>query len=348
MPEILKQPVIDRSAWKGSDLKADQSWLQTWSGAELDEIDQALRAVQRDGRPWYEIRQNEFKLPLTGGRLGKIAEDLENGLGFTVLRGLPVENYTLEEIRTIYWGLGSYLGDGVAQNAKGHLIADVKDLDIDFNHPNGRGYVSRSELTPHCDPTDVVGLLCYQKPLSGGLSTIASSMAIFNRMLEEHPEYLDLVFRGYRYNLRSEGATGAINEMTFNKIPIFSYFDNRLSCRFNGNMIRTAQKVGGETLSAEENKVLDYIEQTALSAEFRFDMTLEIGDIQLLCNHSMLHTRSEFVDGEDAAQKRHLMRLWLYSHNRRKLEPAFADRYNTGPRGGCAVTVAPEMREYAA
>ncbi len=344
---VLKEPVTDPCVWKAADYRDNDSWIKIWTAAELKEIDRALRSVQSERRPWHEVDENNFKLPLTGLYLKQVADELENGRGFILLRGLPVESYSLEEVRTIYWGLGSYLGKGVAQNNKGHLIASVRDMGANYDDPNSRGYVSRNRLTPHCDPTDVVGLLCYRKPLSGGISTIASSMAIYNRLLEEHPEYLDIVFRGYRYNLRGEGATGKIDEVTFNKIPIFSYFDNRLSCRFNGNMIKTAPELCGEYLSPEELEVIDYIEQTALSPEFRLDMTLELGDIQLLCNHSTVHTRSEFVDGEDEDHKRHLMRLWLYLHQRRKLEPVFADRYNTGPRGGCAITVLAEQREYA-
>ena len=347
MSDILRKPVADRSAWKGGDFKHDFSWIEIWSDAELDEIERALRSVQQEGRPWYEIDRKCFNLPTVGPHLERVADELENGRGFVLLRGLPIERYTLEEVRTLYWALGSYLGEGVAQNNKGHVIASVKDLGIDYNNPKARGYVSRNQLTPHCDPTDVVGLLCYQKPLSGGVSTIASSMAIFNHLLEEHPEYLDVVFRGYRYNLRGEGAMGMIDEVTKNKIPIFSYFNNRLSCRFNGNMIRTAPELSGEDLTPEELEVIDYIEQTALSPEFHLDMALERGDIQFLSNHSIVHTRSEFVDGDDDAHKRHLLRLWLYLHHRRKLEPKFADRYNTGPRGGCAITVPPDRREYA-
>ncbi|MEQ8195607.1 MAG: TauD/TfdA family dioxygenase, partial [Rhodospirillales bacterium] len=276
------------------------------------------------------------------------AEELEHGRGFVLLRGLPIERYSLEDARTIYWGLGSYIGTGVSQNYKGHVIASVKDMGRDYNDPNARGYVSRHQLAPHCDPTDVVSLLCYRKPLSGGISSIASSMAIYNRILAEHPEYLEALYRGYYYFLRGEGATGKPDEVTHNRIPVFSYFDHRLSCRYNGNMIRTAQTISGEKIPPDVVEILDYFEDLAASPEFRLDMTLELGDMQFLCNHAIIHTRSEFVDGEDEDHKRHLLRLWLNAHGGRRLEPAFADRYNTGPRGGCAITLPPQERQYAA
>jgi hypothetical protein len=345
--KILKEPVTLCSAWRAADFKDDQSWIETWTKPELDDLDRALNNVRASDTPWYHVNRQQFELPVANARLARIADELENGRGFVLLRGFPIEKYSLEDARTIYWGIGSHLGSGVAQNNKGHLIASVKDQGIDYNIPNARGYVSRNSLTPHCDPTDVVGLLCYRKPLSGGVSTIASSMAIFNKLLEERPEVLPYIFQGYRYNLRGEGATGKIDEVTNHKIPIYSYYDNRLSCRFNGNMIKTAQDVSGKVLSDDELSVINYIEQLALSEEFRLDMTLEPGDMQFLSNHSILHTRSEFVDGEKEDEKRHLLRLWLNLHESRDLEPEFADRYNTGPRGGCAIMVPPEQREYA-
>ena len=31
----------------------------------------------------------------------------EGGLGFVLLRGIPVSRYTPEELRNLYWGLGA-------------------------------------------------------------------------------------------------------------------------------------------------------------------------------------------------------------------------------------------------
>jgi len=41
------------------------------------------------------------------------------------------------------------------------------------------------------------------------------------------------------------------------------------------------------------------------------DMDLQLGDIQLLSNHTILHARTEYEDYEDPGQHRHLLRLWL-------------------------------------
>jgi hypothetical protein len=63
-------------------------------------------------------------------------------------------------------------------------------------------------------------------------------------------------------------------------------------------------------------------------------MTFEQGDIQILSNHGILHSRKGFEDFPEPERKRDLLRLWLNLRNGRKLAPEFADRLNTGPRGG--------------
>src|SRR3546814_8040979 len=72
---------------------------------------------------------------------------------------------------------------------------------------------------------------------SGGASWITSSIALYHDILENHPEYLEPLYAGYHYDLRGEGATGAPDEVTRNAVPVFSWHEGRLSCRFNSKMI---------------------------------------------------------------------------------------------------------------
>src|SRR3546814_8525712 len=91
-----------------------------------------------------------------------------------MLRGLPVEDYDVESLYTIYWGLGVHLGTPMSQNAKGELIAEVTDRGKDYEQNNVRGYTTRAALVPHCDSTDAVTLLCVHPSKSGGASWITS------------------------------------------------------------------------------------------------------------------------------------------------------------------------------
>ncbi len=44
-------------------------------------------------------------------------------------------------------------------------------------------------------------------------------------------------------------------------------------------------------------------------------MEFEPGDIQLISNAKILHSREAYEDHDDPALRRHLLRLWLTAHD---------------------------------
>lgn len=74
------------------------------------------------------------------------------------------------------------------------------------------------------------------------------------------------------------------------------------------------------------------------SDEYCFSMELERGDLQLLNNFVIWHSRTAFEDFDHPDQKRHLMRLWMSTPNSPELPPQFEEFFgDTRPgsvRGG--------------
>ena len=70
---------------------------------------------------------------------------------------------------------------------------------------------------------------------------------------------------------------------------------------------------GARAPTAAQEAALNAFEAAAESDEFRFDMMLEAGDVQLVHNHTIVHSRSAFYDppGAPLSRRRHLLRLWL-------------------------------------
>ena len=91
------------------------------------------------------------------------------------------------------------------------------------------------------------------------------------------------------------------------------------------------------SVSEAEVEALDYLTEVASQPEFSFEMTLQAGDIQIVNNHAVLHSRSGYIDSVDPAERRKLFRLWLNPYLQRPLQADFADRYNTGPNAGVAI-----------
>lgn len=336
MRETSREPVADRSVWRGTDFAGDDSWIHVLTAAERAELLDAVDHVQAERLACYSFGKDDFPLPMMDDTIAAILEELENGRGFVMLRGIPVERLSDEERYLLYWGLGVHLGTPLTQNRKGERIVEIADRGVQYG-AQVRGYTTNARLMPHSDAADLVALLCVRPARSGGASTIASGMTIHNEILARHADYIEVLYRGFRHNMRGEGATGDANEVTRNVIPVFSRYAAKLSCHFNRRLIEQGAEKLGHPLSELEQAAVDEVNALALSPEIRFDMEFLAGDVQLLNNHVVLHARRDFQDDPDPRRKRRLLRLWTNVPNGRPLAPEYADRTNNGPRGGMPV-----------
>lgn len=50
-----------------------------------------------------DLTQHDFPLPTLGPRLVEIHEEVVHGRGFQLIKGLPVQRYSPQEVMTIYW-----------------------------------------------------------------------------------------------------------------------------------------------------------------------------------------------------------------------------------------------------
>ena len=272
--------------------------------------------------------------------LGDQLEILERGRGFILLRGLPVDRYDLEDLTNIYWGIGTYLGEGIYQNAKGDLVGHVTDHGNKFEGDdpykyNIRAYTTTVSIPPHTDSCDLVGLLCVRPAQTGGESAVVSSTALYNEFLETRPDLLEPLYEGFYLDLVGKGTQE--KELTHHPIPVFSYFGGKLSCRYNKGQIEHGAQKMGDGLTARQQDAVDYFRELSMRPDLRLEMEFRKGDIQILNNRTTLHSRTAFTDHFDLDQRRLLLRLWLNSFTPRPMHPAFANQLNTGARGAVSV-----------
>ncbi|MBT6276526.1 MAG: TauD/TfdA family dioxygenase [Chromatiales bacterium] len=317
MGTILTDKLTGAMAWRGADIVADRNWMHSLTDMEIGALDDALCAVRARGLAFPHFTKDDFPLPRLGGLLDDLTSELEDGRGFTLLRGLPVDRYSEEEVKTIYYGMGLHLGVPVSQNLTGDLIGQVMNVG-DLKDPQTRVYETNAYLPYHCDPSDVVGLLCLRKARSGGVSSLVSVAALYNRMVEVCPHYLGLFYRPMYY--------AHLGEELPTLTPLFSYHAGKLSCRYLRQYIELAHDVMGTSLSKVENEAFDFFDAIAADPELRLDMLLEPGDIQFANNYMILHSRTAFDDHEEQSRRRKMLRLWLKMPNARTLAPDFPGR----------------------
>lgn len=135
-----------------------------------------MAAIQQRGMQIIDVHQQDFPLPELGTTLADVQKEVVNGRGFALIKGLPVERYSSETVAMAYWGIGTYFGQTVSQNAKRHLLGHVKDIRHDPHNPLHRVYATNYHQPFHTDSCDIVGPLCVRPAKSGGLSSIVSSV----------------------------------------------------------------------------------------------------------------------------------------------------------------------------
>ncbi|MGE7767055.1 TauD/TfdA family dioxygenase [Peribacillus sp. NPDC096540] len=321
MTSIINEKIQGPSAWKGMDLAKDDSWIDHLSEKTIAELEKAVIHVQQKGLKAPNFTKEDFLIPNLTDEVAYFVDKLENGKGFLLIRGLPMDKYTDEEASIIYWGLGLHMGKPITQDANGTLLGHIKNQGLDFkDNKKVRGYQTNVHLDYHTDLADVVGLLCLRKAKSGGLSSIASAIAVYNEILEKHPEYLETLYRPFNHDLRGEEAPGQSPIFTS---PIFSYYDGKLSCRYLRQYVESAQSKTGISLTKEEIEVFNYIDSLTHDTNMHIDMMMEPGDMQFVNNYTIFHSRTTFEDYEEDECKRHLLRLWLNMSNGRKIAPDF-------------------------
>jgi hypothetical protein len=330
----LRPLVTGPSAWIGTDLaRRPDEWTYRLSPNEIAEIETATARVL--GRDIATIARVDFLLPALGPILDRLRDDVLNGRGFVLLRGLPVEGRTIEESATAYWGIGTYFGNARSQNAKGHVLGHVRDLGLSSRDPNVRIYQTTERQNFHTDSCDIVSLLCLKTAKSGGLSSLTSSMSVYNAMAQRHPDLVWRLFQPMPTDRRGEVPEG---RRPWFETPIYNDHLGFLSAIYAPHYVRSSQRFpDAPRLRAEDIAALNCFDALAEDAELRLDMEFQPGDMQFVHNHTVLHDRTAFEDWPEPERKRHLLRLWLAAPGARPLPAAYAERYGgleIGNRGG--------------
>ena len=109
--------------------------------------------------------------PTLDDLLADIRDELENGCGIMKLKGFPVDNHCEDDLRRMYWGLGTHLGTPVFQNRSGELMRAIRDEGAHVGRTYGQTKDAKGStflssyartltnggLRFHTDRTDVVG-----------------------------------------------------------------------------------------------------------------------------------------------------------------------------------------------
>ena len=329
-----------QTGWIAKDLQETSKWIQYFTAAELADADRAITAAKQAGRGLGDLTQENFPLPALRPAFDRVLSELEDGLGFFVLRGLPAGKYTKEDMRLLYWGMGLHLGTAVTQSNRGDMLGDVRNFGVDTYSKKGRGYMSNQHLEFHGDTCDVVCLMVLRVAKSGGLSRFCSSIAIHDEIARTRPDLLDVLYQPFPMSWKGQEAPG---EPGWYLQPVFSKEQGKTSSRFIpqhviGYSVEAELFPQAPALQPKQREAIERVQSLANDPKFYGEMMFEPGDMQFMNNHVMYHSRTEFEDHEEADRRRHLIRLWLSVPNSRPLNDSmnaiYHDRRPGAVRGG--------------
>lgn len=305
--------VRDKSAWMGRDFRNDDTWIATLTKSQVAELSEAAGKCIAHGLAVTAVKRADFQLKSMAPAIEAWAEEINNGRGFVLVKGLPAGELGDAQVRTIFWGIGLYMGSPISQNSYGEMLGEVYDEGVKMGTGRVRGYRTNQRLMFHTDRADMVGLLCQRTAKAGGLSSLVSSTRIYNEIARNHPEYLAPLEHGYIHANMEEGGA-----FTTYRMPVYSVKDRTVSCRILRNTIENARKMGHAKYTELETAALEYMDGLTNDADMRLDMELERGDMQFINNYTTLHARTAFEDYPEPAKKRHMVRLWLKAFGKRR------------------------------
>ena len=259
MDTLLDHPLSGPGVWSGQQMRQHQDWVVQLSNSDLAEIDQALSQVTAKQKDLFEITATDFRLPTLAPRLHKVREEIEAGRGFALIRGLPVERYTLDQSRILFWGIASQIGLAEGQDKAGNLMHQVTDTGKSVQGSDStRGFETNNELQFHNDGGDAFMLLCIRCAQGGGTSKLMSVGALFNEMLRRRPDLARVAQEPFHFDSRAQNPT----DLKVQSVPILTWYAGRLNALHKRRYIETAQRFPEvPRLTPQQWEVLDLIDE---------------------------------------------------------------------------------------
>ncbi len=265
------------------------------------------------------LKRDDFPLPFFASTAAGIRKRLLDGSGFVVLRGLQLDDYAEDEVRFLYAGLGTHLGTIIPQNLRGDRLYSVRDEGIRVETSYGQTGVRFSKTNAafdfHTDSPsrvagntpDFIGLLALRTAKAGGESALVNGYALHNILRQERPDVLRRLYQPFWVDRRAELPPG---EDPVLPVPVFT-FDRRLTVRYLRFYITKGQEWKGEPLTTADVEALDVFEEVMRRPDVPVTVPMERGDLQLISNTFLLHSRTNYEDYAEPERKRHYLRLWL-------------------------------------
>src|SRR5262245_38900154 len=125
--DIRRHPA-DKSVWLGKELARTHDWIFPLPKDAIAEVDDCVQRLRASGKPLEQVGTADFPFASIAREIRAFKEEIASGRGFVIVRGLPSENYSDDELGKIFWGFGAHFGLAMPQSFLGDRLGTVMDL----------------------------------------------------------------------------------------------------------------------------------------------------------------------------------------------------------------------------
>ncbi len=302
LDEILTD---DNLAWDRNLEKNKQKFLVDLNSKIIEELVKRRNELDK-------IDENELSI-LKNGILKIRKEKLLDGVGFFIINGVCLKNFSTNEKKSIFILVSKILGELLIQNIQQEKVIMIKDVGKSMK-TGGRYHETKEGGSHHTDSPqwknvpDWLGLFCVNNAKKGGTNLFLSAYTIHNMILKERKNLLNLLYERFHFDKRGEFKEGE-SPTVFE--PIFEYKEGRLRFRYLRNYIDAGHDVQNQPLSKSQKEALALLDNLTRDENIILRYDLKPGDMVFSDNHWILHGRTGFEDHDDENLKRQMLRTWV-------------------------------------
>ena len=306
MKKILDEILTDDNlAWGRNLEKNKQKFLVDLNSEIIEELVKRRNELDK-------IDENELSI-LKNGILKIRKEKLLDGVGFFIINGVCLKNFSTNEKKSIFMLVSKILGELLIQNIQQEKVIMIKDVGKSMK-TGGRYHETKEGGSHHTDSPqwknvpDWLGLFCVNNAKKGGTNLFLSAYTIHNMILKERKNLLNLLYERFHFDKRGEFKEGE-SPTVFE--PIFEYKEGRLRFRYLRNYIDAGHDVQNQPLSKSQKEALALLDNLTRDENIILRYDLKPGDMVFSDNHWILHGRTGFEDHDDENLKRQMLRTWV-------------------------------------
>jgi hypothetical protein len=302
---ILKQIITDKNlAWDKTLGENSSEFFVKLSLESIDELKLNISNLQDKCINNFPLLSNDIKSLKN--------EKIIHGAGLFIIDGNTFSSFSRSEIKGIYEIISMILGKLLEQDIKGSKIIKIKDRGKSLS-TGGRYHQTSDGGSYHTDgphwrqPPDIIGMLCINPALKGGVSKFISVYTIHNEILKMGLDKLEPLYKDFFFDRREEVA----KDLRTIAKPIFDFANDKLYCRFLKDYIISGHKIENVHLSTSQKISLDLIEDISKESKNTLSYDLKTHDMVFFDNHRLFHGRTSFKDLNGNSKKRELLRVWI-------------------------------------